>query len=258
MWQLGSRRPEKFANNRRKPFNCPLENALRSSAALPRAIRDRFIRDSMEARPISPGRWILSSNLSAKRGRIFPSGRTFSLTLARRRPARWQRWRRTRRGARRSRRRAARRRPVGARRRRSRYPRRKVNRKCKQVLRPIRNFLKRNGKMIYRKLSDYAILLTFPHLVTLASSCVLLLVWCCNNIYVKKEKRKYLCFREVVRGSIDLRRWSVWRESVEPRGGGGKGERENRAKIVPSENRVAIERERGWVTGRDKSQPATD
>lgn len=255
MWQLGSRRPEKFANNRRKPFNCPLENALRSSAALPRAIRDRFIRDSMEARPMNP--FVERPNAEES---FRADARSLWLPLARRRPARWQRWRRTRRGARRSRRRAARRRPVGARRRRSRYPRRKVNRKCKQVLRPTRNLLKRNGKMIYRKLSDYAILLTFPHLVTLASSCVLLLVWCCNNIYVKKKERKYLCFREVVRGSIDLRRWSVWRrrESVEPRGGGGKGERENRAKIVPSENRVAIERERGWVTGRDKSQPATD
>lgn len=165
MRQLGSRRPEKFANNRRKPFNCPLENALRSSAPLPRAIRDRFIRDSMEARPMNP--FVERPNAEESF-----HARSLWLPLARRRPARWQRWRRTRRGARRSRRRAARRRPVGARRRRSRYPRRKVNRKCKQVLRPTRNLLKRKGKMIYRKLSDYAILLTF-----LISLLLLLLVY---------------------------------------------------------------------------------
>lgn len=60
----------------------------------------------------------------------------------------------------------------------------------------------------------------------------------------------------MVRGSIDLRQWSLQRrrESVE----GGKGGRESGAKIVPSKNRVAIERERCWITGRDKSQPATD
>lgn len=167
MWQLGSRRPEKFANNRRKPFNCPLENALRSSAPLPRAIRDRFIRDSMEARPMNP--FVERPNAEES---FRADARSLWLPLARRRPARWQRWRRTRRGARRSRRRAARRRPVGARRRRSRYPRRKVNRKCKQVLRPTRNLLKRKGKMIYRKLSDYAILLTF-----LISLLLLLLVY---------------------------------------------------------------------------------
>lgn len=158
----GCWRPEKFGNNRRKPFNCPLESApgsfrsSGSSAALPRPIRPfggvalSTTIGSMEARPISAGRWILSTNSEFVfvRGGIFRvDGRSLWLPSARRtiermredtrsRLARWQRWGRTRRGVRRSRRRAAaRRRPVGARRRRSRYPRRKVNRKCKQVLR---------------------------------------------------------------------------------------------------------------------------
>lgn len=153
----GCWRPEKFGNNRRKPFNCPLESApgsfrsSGSSAALPRPIRPfggvalSTTIGSMEARPMNP---FDEQRIRIRPRRNLSSGRTFSLTpfgekddraYARgytSRLARWQRWGKTRRGVRRSRRRAAaRRRPVGARRRRSRYPRRKVNRKCKQVLR---------------------------------------------------------------------------------------------------------------------------
>lgn len=70
----GCWRPEKFGNNRRKPFNCPLESvpgsfrSSGSSAALPRPIRPfggvalSTTIGSMEARPISAGRWILSTN----------------------------------------------------------------------------------------------------------------------------------------------------------------------------------------------------
>lgn len=160
---LASRVAENFAiiGNRRKPLNCSLERVfvlqarcfIDGSSAVLRVIgvtreSDVYLRraDLDEARPISPGRWILLEERNAANSSSWDAEQFFNRTLRLKREelcsivrvyvcisslARWQHWRRTRSGLRRSRRTSTRKSRVA----RSRYPRRTENRRCKQVLR---------------------------------------------------------------------------------------------------------------------------
>lgn len=148
--------------------------------------------------------------------------------------ARWQRWKRMRRGLRKSRRVPARKPRVA--RQRSRCLRRATGRKCEQVVEYWTNFTSRSFTRATLRFIICRPRNPFSNFLNLQTSLYFLL-------YLIILLRVYqiippVCFRRIRRWSIDPR-WQWRRAKGRERGG---GERQIRTEVVPSENRVTDKR----------------